>query len=256
MDSSVRTRKNNLLLQPRGSVLTPAYWREAAKQVGDIRMLVFAALIIALRVAVKALKTPIIGGVSFSFDCYVNSLGSMIYGPVVALLVGAISDTIGVLLFPSNDPYFLPFILVEMSSSFLFALFLWRKPITAPRVLASKFTVNFICNIIMTSLFYKWSVYVFSGPAAAEASKLITLVRIVKNLILFPLEAMLIVMILSAFIPALKHFRIVPADQGKVVLKLKHIILIISLTILSVGLVLLYIFFLKDFLAGHNIKFF
>ena len=78
------------LAQPRG-ILSPAYWREAAKQLTIPRMLVFAALITALRVAVKMFKIPIATGVSLSFDCYVNSLGSMVYGPVVDLLVGAVS---------------------------------------------------------------------------------------------------------------------------------------------------------------------
>ena len=54
------------------------YWRLAAKNFSDIRMLVFASLIIALRVAVKMLKIPLAAGLSLAFDCYVNSVGSMI----------------------------------------------------------------------------------------------------------------------------------------------------------------------------------
>ena len=254
MDSSVNPKKHTLALWERGSALTPAYWREAARQMTVPRMLVFAALIAALRVAVKLLKIPIVTGVSLSFDCYVNALGSMVYGPVVALLVGAVSDTVGCLLFPSGA-YFPPFILVEMASSFIFALFLWRRQITAPRVLASKFTVNVICNIVTTSLFVKWSYYVFSGAEAAEKYSVFNLVRVGKSLVLFPLESVLIVMVLGAFIPALRRLRIVPAEQGKLVLKTEHIAITIALTLASVALVLAYVFFLKDFLSAHNIKF-
>lgn len=255
MNSSVNPKKHALALWERGSALTPAYWREAARQMTVPRMLVFAALIAALRVAVKMSKIPIVTGVSLTFDCYVNALGSMVYGPVVALLVGAVSDTVGYLLFPNGGAYFLPFILVEMASSFIFALFLWRRQITAPRVLASKFTVNVICNIVMTSLFVKWSYYVYSGAEAAEAYSVFNLVRVGKSLVLFPLESVLIVMILSAFIPALRRLRIVPAEQGKLVLKIEHIAITIALTLASVALVLAYVFFLKDFLSAHNIKF-
>ena len=126
-------------------------------------MLVFAALIIALRVAVKTLKLTT-GTISFTFDCYVNSLGSIVYGPIMGLLVGAVSDTLGCILVPSpTSPYFFPFIFVEMSSGFVFGLFLWRKKLTVSRVLLTKFMVNLVCNIILTSLVMKWDYYFFYG---------------------------------------------------------------------------------------------
>ena len=71
-------------------------------------MRVFAAVIIAMRIAVKAVKIVIIpGALNFGFDFIVNSAGSMIYGPLVGLLVGAVSDTIGAVLFPTGA-YFFP----------------------------------------------------------------------------------------------------------------------------------------------------
>ena len=94
-------------------VFSKKYWQDASNQLGDVRMLTMAALIVALRVVVKLFKIPLAAGLSISFDAYVNSLGSLIYGPVVALLVGAISDVIGCLITGTMSEYFLPFILVE-----------------------------------------------------------------------------------------------------------------------------------------------
>ncbi len=234
-------------------ICSKAYWREAAKNFSDVRMLVFASLIIALRVAVKMLKIPLAAGLSLSFDCYVNSVGSMIYGPLVGLAVGAVSDTLGCLIFPSG-PYFFPFIFVEMSSSFIFALFLWKRELSVGRVLLAKFTVNFICNIILTSIFYKWMLYAIAGAGDPEAYALINLTRIGKNLVLFPLEAVLITLILGALTPAFRSLRLLPPTQEKLRLEKKHVILIVLLTLLSVGLILFYVFFLKDFISAHNIK--
>ena len=107
-------------------VTRSGYWRDAARVCTDTRMLVFAALIVALRVVVKFFKIPLAAGLDLTFDCYVNSVGAVVYGPVMALAVGAVSDTLGCILAP-NGAYFLPFILVEMSSGFIFALFLWRR---------------------------------------------------------------------------------------------------------------------------------
>ncbi len=235
------------------TIFSRKYWAEAARQFSDTRILVFAALIIALRVAVKALPIPSIAGVRITFDCYVNALGSIVYGPVIALAVGAISDTIGCFLFPSG-PYFFPFIFVEMSSSFIFALFLWRRRINVVRVLFSKFSVNIFSNIILSSAFLKW-MYVFFGDPRAATYNVVNTVRIAKNLVLFPLESILIVVVLGAFIPVLKSLKVVPATQDKLMVEKQHIIMVVLTTIVSVALVAFYILFFKDFIAMYNIKF-
>ncbi len=237
---------SNKALFPRG------YWKEAMAQLRSTKMLVCAALIVALRVAVKLiLRFEPVAGLTFSFDCYVNSVGSMIYGPVMGLLVGAVSDTVGYIIKPSGT-YFFPYIFVEMSSSFLFALFFWRRKITVGSTLLSKFTVNFVSNIILTSLITKWS-YIFFG--LEKSYPLVNAVRIVKNLVLFPFEAILIVLVLRAMLPALRRLQILPRDQDNIELKKKHIPIIILLLLFSIGLILFYIFFLKDFISEHNFKF-
>ena len=236
------------------SIFSKEYWREAGRELTSVRTIAFAAMIIALRVAVKMFSIPIGASLKITFDCYVNALGSIVYGPAVGLLVGAISDTLGCLIHPTG-PYFLPFILVEMSSSFLFGLFLWRRKVDVFRVLSSKLTINLFCNIFLTSILMKW-MYTFFGDPAAMTYNIFNLSRIIKNLVMFPLESVLIVYVLGAFIPLLRTLKVVPHTQGNIVLQKKHLILVGITTLLSVALVLFYIFFLKDFISAHNIKLF
>ncbi len=233
------------------------YWALAARQLRDVRMITVAALIVALRIAVKMFRIPLTAGLSITFDAYVNSLGSVIYGPLVALMVGLVSDLLGIVAVGRVGEYFPPFTLVEMASSFIFALLFWRKKITFSRALTAKFSVNFICNIIMTSVFEKWRIAVMSGAEAAEKYNIINGVRIAKNLILFPLEATLIIAVLSAALPALARFKLIDKNYGAVdkPSRLKLISQIAFFTVLSVLLILLYVFFLKDFISELNIKF-
>lgn len=229
------------------------YWKDAAKNFTKTKMLVYAALICALRIVVKALKIPVLpGNLTITFDAYVNAIGSLVYGPLVGLAVGAVSDTIGAILFPSGA-YFFPFIFVEMSSSFIFGLFLWRRKITAPRVILAKFATNFFCNIVLTSLVMKW-MYAYFGFNSAYP--FINMARIVKNLILFPIEGILICFVLNAFLPALKQLKFTTDGQKGLTLTLKDFILVGALLLVSIALVLFYVFFLKDWLAAHNIKLF
>lgn len=236
-------------------IFTKQYWQEAANQLGDIRMLTIAALIVALRIAVKFFKIPLAPGLNISLDAYVNSLGSLVYGPVVGLIVGAVSDVLGCIVTGQMGEYFLPFILVEMMSSFIFGLFFWKRKITLTKVIVSKFTVNLVCNIIMTSLFNKWYYYLYFGIEKAQAYNIINGARIAKNLIMFPLEATIIVIVLTAALPILTRAKLVNSCSIEKPSNAKFILQIAALTVVSITLVLLYVFFLKDFVANLNIKF-
>ena len=237
-------------MQKNTSILKKEYWLGAAKNFGSTDMLAVAGIIVALRIAVKAFSIPIVPGLYVTFDCYINAIGSFIYGPLMSLAVGAVSDTVGAVLFPKGT-YFLPFILTEMLSGFIFSLFLWKRDITAPRVILSKFSVNLVCNIILTSIFMKWY-YAFFGIDSVYP--FINLVRIVKNLVLFPFEGVLISLILWLIIPGLKRTNI----AGKNILaqkpEKKHLWLTAILLLLSVALLVCYISFVSPWLENHNIK--
>lgn len=242
---------NSSPLQTKTSLFSGAYWKDAATAFKDTRMLVFAALIVALRVIAKYISIPLGGGLYFSFDCYINSLGSLVYGPLMGLGVGALSDTLGCILAPPKGAYFFPWIFVEMSSSFIFGLFFWKRRLSISRILTAKFTVSLWCNIILTPLILRWSQFIYGQTYTS----LVTLVRTVKSLIMFPLEAVFIAIILGAAIPVLYQLRLL-SHKDNLKLKPRHYILVAALTLLAVGLVLFYIFFLKEFISAHNIKLF
>ena len=86
------------------------YWRLAAGELRSTKILVLAAILTALRIAVKSLAIPVGPNLNITFGFLINATGSMIYGPIVAILTSAISDTLGAILFP-HGAYFFPFIL-------------------------------------------------------------------------------------------------------------------------------------------------
>lgn len=246
-----------MLNEKQTKIFSRGYWREAIRQLKDVRMITIAALIVALRIAVKFLKIEIAPGLNISLDGYVNSLGSLIYGPVMGLVVGAISDTLGCLVTGRMGEYFPPFMLVEMSSSFIFALFFWRRKINVRTTLGAKFTVNLVSNIILTSIFNKWMYFLYYGLEKAQAYNIINSARIVKNLVLFPLEATIIVMVLTVALPVLVRLKVV--DRNVCYIEkpsTKRLILeLVFFTALSVLLIVFYVYFLEDFVKGLNIKF-
>ena len=234
------------------SIFSAAYWREATANLKNTRMLALAAMIIALRAICKMVEIPIAPGLNINLAGIFNAVGAMVYGPVVGVAGAIVSDPLGYLLHP-DGPYFLPFMLVDMSSSFIFGLLFWKRRLTVGRAMGAKFAVNMVSNVVLTSVIMKWYYLIFYGVEKAEAYNIINLTRIVKNLVMFPVEAILIAVVLGALSPALYRLRML-SEKPDLKLKWQHWVLVAVLTLLAVGLVLFYLFFLKDFVKEHNFK--
>ena len=61
------------------------YWRDAAAELKDIKMLVVTALMIALRIALKPFAIYIGPQMAIQTATLATALGAMIFGPVVAI---------------------------------------------------------------------------------------------------------------------------------------------------------------------------
>jgi len=207
------------------------YWQLALAEFRDVRMLVFAGLILALRIAVKPLSIPIIGDLKEGIGFIVNAFGSMIYGPFVALLSGALSDTLGYLLFPSGV-YFPAYMITEMAGSFVFALFLYRAEISVPRLLLCRFTICFLVNVVLSYPIHVWYYRVVMGKDYAMA-----MIRIVKNIALFPIETVILVVVFRALLPPFEKQGFVYCKGDQLTYTRKHIILLICLIVLGAGTV-------------------
>ena len=215
---------------------TPAYWRDAAAQLFNVRILCITAILIALRVAIKSVYIPVGPELNVTFGFFVNALGASIFGPVVAIIAAAITDTLGCIIAPQGT-YFFPFIFVEIAGSLVFALFLWRAKMSATRVILSRFFVSVVCNFIMNPLIMIWY-YAWLGNGQNYA--FITLPRVVKNLALFPFEAFLLVIFMGVMIPILAKLKLIPKEQVKPVLTKVHIVLLAVLLVVAVIIVVMF----------------
>ena len=209
-----------------------AYWKDAAAELKDVRMLVFAALMIALRVALKSLGIPIAADLKINVAFFVNAFGAMVFGPVVAIMAAAISDTLGCLLFPSGA-YFFPFIFIEIAGSLIFALFFYRARVTATRVILSRFCIDFFVNIVMNTpimwLYYKMIL--------GKSYVIFQLPRIIKNLALFPLESVLLTLFLTLMIPIAKRFGLVYDSGENLRFQKRQIALLVTLFVIGAACV-------------------
>ena len=212
-----------------------SYWRDAALELKDTKMLVVTALMIALRVALKPLAIPLGPQLSIQTAMLATALGAMIYGPVMAIPAAIISDTIGFMIYPTGD-YFLPFVLTEIASTMFYALFLYRAKVTPTRVMLSRFCICFFVNVVLQQFIYAWWYAYIGNPESAKESILgiMTLSRILKNIAMFPIESVVLTLFLKVLLPVVQRAKLCYTRGSDMRFTGKQAVTLVCLTLVGV----------------------
>ena len=219
-----------------------AYWRDAAAELKDTKMLVITALMIALRVALKPLAIPLGPQLSIQTAMLATALGAMIFGPVVAIPAAMVSDTIGFMIFPTGD-YFLPFMLTEIAGTMFYALCLYRAKPSATRVIIARFLICFVVNVVLQQVIFAWQYTYMGNPEKAKDSimGIMTTARIFKNLFFFPIESVVITLFLKVLIPITSRAKLTYGGSKGLDFTKKQIAALVLLMVIGVGSSVVYL---------------
>ncbi len=111
------------------------------------RILVFMSLLVSMNVLLTHVIPVIMTGVvRVSFGFIPLSLSSMLFGPFIGGLGGALTDLIGMVIAPKG-PYFPGFTLNAFLSGMIYGLFLYKKPKTIPRIILAVLCVSVFVNL-------------------------------------------------------------------------------------------------------------
>ena len=212
-----------------------AYWRDAAREMGDIKMLVVTALMVALRIVLKPFAIYIAPQLAIQTAMLATALGAMIYGPVVAIPAAIISDTIGFILFPTGD-YFLPFVLTEIASTMIYALFLYRSDANPIRVTLARFCICLFVNVLLQQVIFAWQYTYMGNPEQAkkQIEGIMSVARIFKNLAFFPIESVVLTLFLKFLLPITKRAKLTYGSDSKMNFDKKAIIVLVALIIVGI----------------------
>ncbi len=188
-------------------VTSSRYWRSACAQVRSVRQIALAAVICALTIAISTVFIPVGSNLRIYFTFLFTSLGATVYGPVLGVLVGFVSDILGFVIHPSGA-FFPGYTLSSMLGGLCYGLLLYRQHISVLRLLLCKAVVNYGVNVLLGSV---WSAMLYSkGYYYYFASS------IVKNTVLLPFEVLALVAVFQLLLPRLAQLRAVPAlPEGK-----------------------------------------
>ena len=228
----MKTKSTTLYAHP----FSKAYWRDAAAEMKDIKMLVITALMIALRIALKPFAIYIGPQMAIQTATLATALGAMIFGPVLAIPAAMISDTIGFMIFPTGD-YFLPFMLTEIASTLIYALCFYRAKPNATRVIIARFLICFVVNVVLQQFIFAWQYTYMGNPEKAKDAimGIMTQARIFKNLFFFPIETVVITLFLKVLIPVTTRAKLTYGGSTGLDFTKKQIVALVLLMVIGAG---------------------
>ncbi len=187
---------------------SPGYWKDAAASLRSLRMLVFAALMIAMTRALSLIPSIPIGHTKFSFGFIARALCATVVGPLAGMLFGFAEDIIGYALQPTGA-FFFGYTISTMAGMLVYALCFYRARITILRLLVANTLVNLLVNALMGSL---WSAMLAGGGYWALFT-----VSFVKNLGTIIPKTILMYIPYQALLPILQRMGVMPRqlnDKG------------------------------------------
>jgi len=178
--------------------------------VKDLRLLIFAALTIAMARALSLIPPIHIAHTRLTFGFPARALCSLVCGPIMGLMVGFAEDILGYALQPQG-PFFFGYTVSTMAGMLVYALCFYRARITVARMAAANLLVNIFVNALMGTL---WTVMTMGGVYWVLFG-----VSLSKNLVtVIPKTAIMYVMY-QPLLPVLQRAGIIPRqldDRGRI----------------------------------------
>ena len=169
-------------------------FRKSAENLGDLRVLCATALLAAMYVALYAIPIPLGEQLRITFTFVPIALAGWLFGVVPAVIVGALGDIIGCMLFPQGA-YFWGFTVTAILTGFIFGLFLYRKNTKNIiwYIILSKFLCSLLLNVGLNSY---WATFF-----VPKSFWVIAWGKLVKNAAMLPIE----IIVLYGVIEGLRH---------------------------------------------------
>lgn len=120
----------------------------------NTRMLVFAALMVAMARALSLVPGIPIFHTKLTFGFLARALCALVCGPVLGLVYGFVEDILGFILQPSGE-FFFGYTISTMLGVLIYALCFYRRRITVTGIVVANLLVNLLVNAVLGSV---WNV--------------------------------------------------------------------------------------------------
>lgn len=181
--------------------LQPGWWLEGNQAMKSLKLLMFAALMVAMARALSLIPGIPIAHTKMTWGFLARALCALVCGPVMGLVFGFVEDILGFILQPTGD-FFPGYTLSTMAGVLVYALCFYRARITVLRIVLANLVVNLLVNALMGSL---WNLMLRGGVYWGWF-----LPSLGKNLVTVLPKTPVIYVLFQALLPILQQMGVIP----------------------------------------------
>ena len=156
-----------------------ALFTDSYKELKSVRTITLMAMFAAIAVILGYFSIDVGEYIRIGFSSIPNGLISYLFGPTVGGIFAGALDVLKFIVKPTGT-FYPPLTLVTILAGILYGIMYYKKPITWQRVLATKFVVMLICNVILNTLCL--------ADLYGEGFFALLPLRALKNLIMWPID--------------------------------------------------------------------
>lgn len=155
---------------------------DSYKELRHVRTITLMAMSAAAAVILGMYSIEIGSFIRIGFSSIPNGIIAYLFGPVAGGIFAGVLDILKFLVKPTGV-FFPPLTLVTILAGVLYGCMYYKKPMTLPRVLVTKFVVMLVCNVILNTL----CLSVLYGDAFTALLG----IRAWKNLLVWPVDSVI-----------------------------------------------------------------
>lgn len=163
----------------------------------NTKTLTTCAMLLALAVVLGFLRIPVTNIVEIRFGSLPLAIAGSLYGPAVAGVVGGIADLLAYIVKPTG-PFFPGFTISSILTAVIFGLVLRRKnqDVTVAQIILAEALHTLLVGLLLNS----FNLFLLYGsPAGTGMTGYLAILgsRLVKELVMFPVNTVLLMMVLK-----------------------------------------------------------
>ena len=166
-----------------------ALFTDSYRELRSVRTITTLAMFAAIAIVLGAFSINIGNYIRIGFSSIPNGLAAYLFGPAVGGIFAGVLDVLKYLVKPTGA-FYPPLTLVTLLAGVLYGIFYYKKRITLPRVLAAKFVVMLICNVILNTMCL--------ADLYGEGFFILLPARVIKNLVMWPIDSVIFWMLAQA----------------------------------------------------------
>lgn len=196
-----------------------AKFKRSALELKSVHCLCVTAILIALDLVLKSVTINVTKDLKITFAFLALASIGMLFGPVVSLLAGVVTDIVGLLIAQQIGMFNPMFTLVEATGAMIYGIFLYGLRFTDRgasngkfaeksdikqilRIVFAKVTVVVVCNLILTPIALIVSNSMAAGTFLYEPTLATYQVRLIKNAVQCPVDCIVLIAVLPIILTA------------------------------------------------------